>query len=119
MCQGRVRRHPEELRRVAVKRFRSCENVAMLAREIGIPRQTLYRWIDESERIDMDEDGISLPLVKDRESRLRKRIGYLKQVLANKTLEVDFFKGALRRIKARRRGKSAGGELASTTTSGT
>jgi len=60
MSVGRVKRHPEELREVAIKRFRSCENVAQLAREIGIPRQTLYRWIDESERVETDEDGQSV-----------------------------------------------------------
>jgi hypothetical protein len=79
----------------------------------------LYRWIDESEEVVADEDGELVPAAKGRESRLRKRIGQLKQVLANKTMEVDFFRGALQRVKARRRADSAGGELASTTTSGT
>jgi transposase len=119
MGQGRVKRHPEELREMAIKRFRSCENVAQLAREIGIPRQTLYRWIDESERVETDEEGQLVPATKGRESRLRKRISQLKHVLANKTLEVDFFRGALQRVRAQRRGSSAGGEMASTTTSGT
>jgi transposase-like protein len=36
MCHGRIRRHPEELRQTAIKQFRSCHNVAHLAREIGI-----------------------------------------------------------------------------------
>jgi len=40
-----------------------------------------------------------------------------KLLVAEKTLEVDFFKGALQRIKARRRESSGSGELASTTTS--
>ena len=119
MCHGRIRRHPEELRQTAIKPFRSCHNVAHLAREIGIPRQTLYRWIDESEQVVADEDGELVSAVKGRESRLRKHISQLKQVLANKTLETDFFRGALQRVKARHRGVSAGGELASTTTSGT
>ena len=119
MSVGRVKRHPEELRRVAIKRFRSCENIALLAREIGIPRQTLYRWIDESERVEADEEGQLVPATKGRESRLRKQISHLKHVLANKTLEVDFFKGALQRVKARRPRISAGGEMASTTTFGT
>jgi len=118
MSVGRVRRHPEELRRVAIERFKSCENVALLAREIGIPRQTLHRWIDESERVEADEDGQLVPATKGRESRLRKRMSHLKHVLANKTLEADFFRGALQRLKARRRGISARGEMASTTTSG-
>ena len=86
---------------------------------IGIPRQTLYRWIDESEQVVADEGGELVSAAKGRESRLRKHISQLKQVLANKTLEADFFRGALQRVKARHRGVSAGGELASTTTSGT
>ncbi len=119
MSQVRIKRHPEELREMAIKCFRSCENVAQLARDIGNPRQTLYRWIDESERVEADEDGQLVPATKGRESRLRKRITHLKHVLANKTLEVDFFRGTLQRVKARRRRISAGGKLASTITSGT
>jgi hypothetical protein len=119
MSQARIKRHPEELRVVANKRFRSCDNDASLARNIGIPRQTLYRWIDESERVEVDEEGELVPATKGRESRLRKRISHLKHVLANKTLEVDFFRGALQRVRARRRKINAGGETASTTTSGT
>ena len=119
MVHGGKKQHPEELRALAIRRFRSCQNVAQLAREIGIPRQTLYRWVDESERVEADEDGGLVQVANDRESRLRKRIVLLKHVLADKTLEVDFFKGALQTVKARRRKNSAGGELASTTTSGT
>lgn len=119
MVHGRTKQHPEELRAAAIRRFRSCQNVAQLAREIGIPRQTLYRWIDESERVEADEDGRLVPAAKDRQSRLRKRIALLKHALADKTLEVDFFKGALQTVKARRRKNSAGGELASTTMSET
>jgi transposase-like protein len=95
MTHGRITRHPEELRQTAIKRFGSCHNVAHPAREIGIPRQTLYRWIDESEQVVADEDGEWVPAAKGRESRMRKRIGQLKQVLANKTMEADFFRVAL------------------------
>jgi hypothetical protein len=55
MGQVGVKRHPEELRDAATKRFRTCENVAQLARDISIPRKTLDRWIDESERMEIDE----------------------------------------------------------------
>jgi transposase-like protein len=71
MCHGRIRRHPEEVRQTAIKRFRSCHNVAHLAREIGIPRQPLYRWIDESEQVVADEDGELVSAAKGRESRLK------------------------------------------------
>ena len=119
MVHGRTKQHPEEVRTAAIRQFRSCQNVAQLARQIGIPRQTLYRWIDESERAEAGEDGRLVLGAKYRESRLRKRIAVLKHALADKTLEVDFFRGALQKVKARHRGVSVGGELASTTTSGT
>jgi hypothetical protein len=47
----------------------------------------------------------------------RKEIHRLKQLLAEKTLEVDFFKGALRKIEARRQRNSGSGEMTSTTKS--
>jgi hypothetical protein len=47
----------------------------------------------------------------------RKEIHRLKQLLAEKTLEVDFFRGALQKIEARRQRSSGSGEMASTTRS--
>jgi len=94
MANGRGWRYPEIFRRMAVERFKCCENIEWLAKELGVPRQTLSR-----------------------ESRLRREINDLKRLVAEKKLEVDFFKGALQRIKARRRESSGSGELASTTTS--
>jgi hypothetical protein len=44
----------------------------------------------------------------------RKEIHRLKQLLAEKTLEVDFFKGALQKIEARRQRSSGSSEMAST-----
>jgi hypothetical protein len=46
---------------------------------------------------------------------LRRQITKLKRVLANKTLEVDFFRHALQRVGARRRRREASGDKASTT----
>ena len=45
-------------------------------------------------------------------------INQLKRVLVDKTLELDFFKGALQKVEARRRSNSGTGETASTTRSG-
>ena len=53
-----------------------------------------------------------------RESTLRKENHQLKRVLAEKTLEVDFFKGALQKIEARRQTSDRSGARASTTRSG-
>jgi hypothetical protein len=46
---------------------------------------------------------------------LRKQITKLKRLLANKTLEVEFFKHALQKVGARRRQKHTPGDKASTT----
>jgi hypothetical protein len=56
---------------------------------------------------------------KSRESRLRREISDLKRLVAEKTLEMDFFEGALQKVEARHRESSGFGEQASTTTSGT
>ena len=48
----------------------------------------------------------------------RKQVRDLKRVLAEKTLEVDFFKGALQKIAARRQPNDGAGETASTTKCG-
>ncbi len=49
---------------------------------------------------------------------LAKEVERLKRALAEKVLELDFFKGALHKIEARRRGEGSTGAKASTTRSG-
>jgi hypothetical protein len=58
------------------------------------------------------------PAESPRESTLRKEVSQLKRLLADKTLEVDFFKGALQKVEARRQRSDRSGEKASTTKSG-
>jgi hypothetical protein len=116
MINRRAWRYPEGFRQMAVERFRCCENIVLLAKELDVPRQTLYRWFDESERMDVGEEPVT---EKSRESRLRREISDLKRLVAEKTLEADFFEGALRKIEARRPESGGSDGLASTTTSGT
>jgi hypothetical protein len=52
------------------------------------------------------------------EKKLEDEIQKLKLSLAKRTLEVDFFKGALQKVAARRQRSSNTGEKASTTRSG-
>jgi hypothetical protein len=47
----------------------------------------------------------------------RKEIHRLKQLLAEKTLEVDFFRGALQKVEARRQKSSETGETGSSSRS--
>jgi len=115
MTNRSVWRYPENFRQTAMERFKCCENVVHLAKELGVLRQTLYRWHEESARFGGEEPVLE----KSRESRLRTEIRDLKRLLVEKTLEADFFEGALQKIAAQRREGSGSGEPAFTTTSGT
>jgi hypothetical protein len=62
MVSRRGWRHSEDFRRAAVERFKCCENVKTfewLAKELGVPRQTLCRWHEENEW--NAEDGEPIP----------------------------------------------------------
>jgi transposase len=98
---------------MAVERLKACDNIVALSRELGVHRRLLYRWRDQSEPFDDEES----PPGNARESTLLQEISQLKRVLAEKTLELDFFKGALQKVEARRRNSGIAGEKASTTKS--
>ena len=114
MGKKRVNKYPTAFRKMALERLKSCRNATELAAELGIHRTQLYKWRDQMEPI---EDGPG-PAANSGERELRKEIRELKRVLGEKVLEVDFFKGALQKVEARRRGSSSSGAKASTTESG-
>jgi transposase-like protein len=98
---------------MAVERLKSCDNIVALSQELGVHRRLLYQWRDQSEALESEES----PPGNARESTLLKEISQLQRVLAEKTLEVDFFKGALQKVAARRQNSGTPGEKASTTKS--
>jgi transposase-like protein len=106
-------RRPEAKQR-ALERMRSTPNISELAKTLGIPRRTLYSWRDKQ-----------LAKVKGRkiepqtrEQELEQAIRHLKEALAERTLDLDFFKGALQKIEERRQPSSTVVGSASTTKSG-
>ena len=102
-------RYSKEFRQRAVERMNACDNITKLSRELGVVRHLLYHWRDRLEQAHPPLIGSS------REFMLRKQILNLKRVLANKTMEVDFFRRALQRVGARRRqGCASGGEVSTT-----
>ena len=109
------RRYSKEFREFAVELLRGCENILALARELHVSRSQLYRWRDE---LDPEIPGIETARQNARASTLRKEVNHLKRVLAEKTLEVDFFRSALQKVEARRQASSKSGEKASTIKSG-
>ena len=83
-------RYSKEFRRQAVERMNACDNISRLSRELGVARHLLCHWRDRLER--------AAPVGRSRELVLRKQILALKRILANKTIELDFFRRALQRV---------------------
>jgi transposase-like protein len=108
------KRYSRKFQRAAVARMETCEDVGELARELGVRPRCLYKW---RRKLEMVEPGQEASRPSTHASAHRKEIYRLKQLLAEKTLEVDFFKGALQKIEARRQRNSVSGEIASTTRS--
>ena len=105
-------KYSPEFRAQALERLKNCDNVSRLARELKIPRKWLYLWRERTPgtpEISSAEDPES--------ERLRKRIAELEQLVGRQTAEIDFFKGALRRIEERRQKSDDTGGAASTSKS--
>jgi transposase-like protein len=108
---------------MAVERLKSCDSVIALSKELNVPRRTLYYFRDQlaagsiRKRAEPIKSRQEVPeTAKERE--LRRKVDQLKRSLADKTLEADFFRGALQKIAARRQQNTKAGETASTTKSG-
>ena len=114
MTKRRVGRYSNEFKQMCVERMKQCDNIGALAKELNIHRRVLYRWRDQLESITTEEGAPP----QSGEATLRKEVSRLKQALADKTLELDFFKGALQKVEARRQQQDVTGAKASTTKSG-
>ena len=114
MAKRTIGRYPKAFRKMAVERLKGCDNIVGLSAELGVHRRLLYKWRDQLEPID---DGQSPP-ENSKERELRLQVAQLKRLVADKTLEADFFKGALQKVEARRQSNAKPGETASTTKSG-
>jgi transposase-like protein len=99
---------------MAVERLKTCDNIGALSKELGVHRRTLYKWRDQFAPFDESDEPAtgSSP-----QATLRRKVHQLKRVLVDKTLEADFFKGALHKVEARRQQSERSGERASTTKS--
>ena len=91
--------------------MRDCDNVVALSQELGVPWRTLYKWKDEAESVVKRSEAD--PTAEQTRALLEAN-ARLKAALADKVLEVQFFKGALQNIEAQRRPSSGPGGTAST-----
>lgn len=94
MAKRRVWRYSEEFRRRAVERLKRCENITALAQELGVHRRLLYKWRDQVDSRFQEPATVG--------GEPGRQVDELKRLPAEKTLEVDLFKSALRKVEARR-----------------
>ena len=90
---------PLAFRQMAVDRLRKCDNLVALSEELGVYRRLLYKWRQQLEP--REDEGLTAP--DTREFTLTKEICQLKRLLAEKVQEIDFFRGAMQKVEARRR----------------
>ncbi len=101
---SRKRKYGDEFRANAVRRMEGCLNVAALARELGVRRKWLYQWRDEADAAAGEPES----------HRLRRRVAELERLVGQQAAELDFFRGALRRVEAQRQKSGTAGGAAST-----
>jgi transposase-like protein len=111
----------EEYKRLAVDRMQSADSVVELARELGIRRNLLYKWEAKLKGRKPEETArrpVGARSASETEQALREEIRQLREALGKRSQEIDFFKGALQKIEARRQSEDSSGASASTTKSG-
>jgi|SRR5579864_1196514 len=107
-----------EFKLAAIARMDAGEKVARIARDLGIARLTLYKWRDQlrqrgivgkRDRPIKSADGrsgaverVPPPELPAELVRARERIAELERKVGQQQVELDFFRGALRRIEASR-----------------
>jgi len=106
-------KYTEEFRRQAVEQMKESDNLRALARKLGIDKRLLYDWRKRAADL-RDQRSPASRQARKQETEVHE----LKRLLAEKTLEVDFFRGALQKVAARRRASGVSGEQVSTTKSG-
>jgi len=94
--------------------MKTCQNVKGLAKELGVSRQLLYWWKQQAEGQKKTPGASKTEDPGERRIReLEQEVGELKGVIGQKTLEVDFFAEALRRVEESRQRKGKSGVTAS------
>lgn len=117
--KSKWRRHTLEFKRQAVERMKTCQNIHELARELGVERKLLYTWKYQLEgRPEPRHANLGITAEERKDKQLREEITRLKSALADKTLENDFFRSALLKVKEGRQRNIETGASASTTSSG-
>lgn len=118
------RQYTAEFKRQALERMKVADNIVELADELGVGRPLLYQWEAAAEGRGRRSKGKrkrqpkpAAPEPSERETALREEVGWLREALAKKVKEADFFKGALQKVAERRQSNAGSGVTESTTKS--
>ncbi|HVX57259.1 MAG TPA: transposase [Candidatus Saccharimonadales bacterium] len=109
---GKRKRYTKAFKREVVLMMKHCANVPKLARELNLYKNQLYKWRLEIEGPPEEAEpgpGRAADPRPVAELRLRAENLRLKQALAEKGLQLDFFKSALRRVEQDSRSQNSGG----------
>ena len=94
-----------------LQRIRLGERIRQLSWELKVPRSVLYEWREKAESQPGGKKYEQEEQQRDREiGALEARIAELEAALGRKTLEVDFFRSALRRFEQTGQPAGEGGE---------
>src|SRR3954447_24727895 len=121
---NRSKRYPVGFQRDAVERMKHCTDVRKLAEELGVSRGALYLWKRRVAGLppyrDAAKRGETASMNDPQTQRIREleaKVAALEGELGRSSVEIRFFKGALRRIEEWRRQNEEPGGTASTSKS--
>jgi uncharacterized protein YhaN len=117
----RSNRYPIGFQRDAVERMKHCEDVAVLAQELGVSRGALYLWKRKAEGLLSYRDALRQApkswedAEKERKLReLEAKVTALEGELGRRSIEASFFKSALRKVEALHQSLEEPGAMPST-----
>jgi hypothetical protein len=115
------KRYPVGFQLDAVERMKNCEDITILAEELGVSRGALYLWKRKAEGLpsyrDRAREGYQAPPDDERARLIREleaKVASLEGELGRRSLEASFFGSALRRVEATRRQSDKPGGMPST-----
>lgn len=112
MNKGANGRYSVEFRLWAVEQVQSGVPIVELAQRTGVHPTRLYRWKKNPVHPD-SQRNLRQAEEPPRELTLQEELQQVKQALAEKVLELDFVKGALHKVEARRQNNASSGETTS------
>jgi transposase-like protein len=135
-------RFSRDVKLEALRRMEAGENVSVLARELGVSRNSIYKWRDRyrlggsnalrgrgrmskaeraahEEKLNAEKQAAKAVRQASLEelARAQRRIASLERKIGQQQVELDFFRQALRQVRDQRLRSGVPGETASTKSS--